>query len=81
MGGVVWVVSVSIWNPPIGNIWRVLLYSACDLGNLERLDLTENTLDYQLAQASMLNGIECNGRPIVILPIRSAADAPYDDDP
>lgn len=50
-------------------------------GNLERLDLTGNTLDYQLAQASVLNGIECNGRPIVILPIRSAADAPYDDDP
>ncbi|KAM3731268.1 hypothetical protein ACB098_12G150000 [Castanea mollissima] len=50
-------------------------------GNLERLDLTETTLDYQLAHASMLNGIQCNGRPIVTLPIRSAAEAPYDDDP
>ncbi|KAM3683473.1 hypothetical protein ACJW31_12G150000 [Castanea mollissima] len=50
-------------------------------GNLERLDLMETTLDYQLAHASMLNGIQCNGRPIVTLPIRSAAEAPYDDDP
>ncbi|GMY06158.1 protein nlrc3 [Fagus crenata] len=50
-------------------------------GNLERLDLMENTWDNQLAHASLLSAIKRNGKPIVILPLRSASDAPYDDDP
>ncbi|KAG2712084.1 hypothetical protein I3760_04G108300 [Carya illinoinensis] len=51
-------------------------------GSLEHLNLTGNTSAHHPAHASMLRGIEHNGRPILILPSSSAAsDAHYDDDP
>ncbi|KAF5458282.1 hypothetical protein F2P56_022319 [Juglans regia] len=50
-------------------------------GSLEHLNLMGNTWAYHPAHASMLRGIEHNGRPILILPSSSASDAPYDDDP
>lgn len=70
-------------HPPL-KIWEHLdtwLYYTCYLGSLERLNLTGNTWASHPAHASMLRGIEHNGRPILILPSSSASDAPYDDDP
>jgi hypothetical protein len=68
-------------NPSHLEHLEILPYCVCYLGNLERLDLMENTWDNQLAHASLLSAIKRNGKPIVILPLRSASDAPYDDDP
>lgn len=50
-------------------------------GKLQRLDLTGNPWADQAAYMSMLSEIKRKGRPILILPLPSAADAPYDDDP
>jgi len=50
-------------------------------GNLERLDLSGNTLCNQPAHMAMLSGIECDVRSILILPSSSSSDAPCDDDP
>ncbi|XP_002521155.2 NACHT, LRR and PYD domains-containing protein 14 isoform X2 [Ricinus communis] len=50
-------------------------------GNLQHLDLTGNTWDYQQTHASVLADFQHNGRPILILSSIHAPHIPYDDDP
>lgn len=60
-----------------------LIFSALEdaKGKLERLDLSGNAHCYQPTHASLLADTQCNGKPIVILPLMPVSNAPYDDDP